>query len=72
MDISLAGGQTGIELTQEIRRSPEHLDIPIIAVTAHAYDHDRDSCLDAGCDEFVRKPIDKTVLLEHMRVLLAR
>ena len=72
MDISLAGPQTGLELTQEIRQSPAHRIIPIIAVTAHAYASDRDNCLDAGCDDFIRKPIDSAVVLSTMDRLLAR
>jgi CheY-like chemotaxis protein len=72
MDISLAGKQTGIELTQEIRRSPEHRSLPIIAVTAHAYERDRDNCLIAGCDDFIRKPISGSLLLERMEQLLRR
>ena len=72
MDISLAGRQTGIELTQEIRQSPAHRIIPIIAVTAHAYPSDRENCLDAGCDDFIRKPVSSRVLIETMERLLAR
>jgi DNA-binding response OmpR family regulator len=72
MDISLAGRQTGLELTQEIRQSAAHRSVPIIAVTAHAYDRDRDNCLDAGCDDFIRKPVNTAFLLERMRALLAR
>jgi PAS domain S-box-containing protein len=72
MDISLADRQTGIELTQEIRQSRPHRNIPIIAVTAHAYDQDRDHCLDAGCDDFIRKPVNTAFLLERMQHLLAR
>ena len=72
MDISLAGKQTGVELTQEIRLSPAYRAIPIIAVTAHAYDSDQEHCLDAGCDDFIRKPISSEVLRQRMRQLLAR
>jgi PAS domain S-box-containing protein len=70
MDISLAGGQTGLDLTREIRNSPLHSDIPIIAVTAHAYDADRRRSLDAGCDDYLRKPISSAALFKSMERLL--
>jgi signal transduction histidine kinase/DNA-binding response OmpR family regulator len=47
----------GYEATAEIRKSAMSPDVPIVAMTAHAMAEDRDRCLAAGMNDYVRKPI---------------
>ncbi|MFY9256752.1 MAG: response regulator [Fuerstiella sp.] len=53
----------GIEATMRIRSHEQGLSrIPIIALTAHAMAADKKRCLDAGMDDYVTKPIERSVL----------
>lgn len=61
----------GIEATRCLRLRHDTLQTPIIALTANATTHDREACLSAGMDEFLVKPVSKTVfsdcLARHFR-----
>jgi CheY-like chemotaxis protein len=58
MDLSLPV-LSGWEATREIKGNPQTASIPVVAVTAHAMQGDRERALAAGCDGFVAKPIDE-------------
>ena len=58
MDLSLPI-LSGWEATRQIRVEPYGAGIPILAVTAHAMQGDRERALAAGCDGFIPKPINE-------------
>ncbi len=57
MDLSLPH-KDGWTATREIKSNPALTAIPIIALTAHAMVGDREKALEAGCNDYVSKPID--------------
>ena len=70
MDMSLPV-VNGWDATRQIKGAPETSAIPVLALTAHAMDGDREKALQAGCDDFDTKPIDLPRLLEKIDKLLA-
>jgi two-component system cell cycle response regulator DivK len=68
MDMSLPGID-GWNLTQVLKSDCRTLHIPVIALTAHAMNGDRERALQAGCDEFETKPIEYARLLKKMVLL---
>jgi CheY-like chemotaxis protein len=69
MDLSLPV-LTGWEAAQQLKQSARTRDIPIIALSAHALEGERDKALAAGCDEFESKPVDLERLLEKLARLI--
>ena len=58
----------GLEATRAIKE--KHPDLPIIALTANAFDSDRQSAFDSGCDEFLSKPISSDLCLKTIAKVL--
>jgi len=70
MDMSLPV-LNGCEATRRLKASPLTRSIPIIALTAHAMNSDREQALDAGCDDFDTKPIALDRLLQKITAILS-
>lgn len=72
MDISLRGPKDGLQLTSEIRSNPKYKDIPIVGLSAHAFQRDRDNALSAGVDIFITKPAQGNFLMENLVDILKK
>jgi signal transduction histidine kinase/ActR/RegA family two-component response regulator len=56
----------GVDATRAIRTLPGYATTPILAMTANAFDEDRQLCLDAGMNDHIAKPIDQQHLFETL------
>jgi two-component system, cell cycle response regulator DivK len=65
MDLSLPV-MNGWEATRRLKANPNLSSIPVIALTAHAMKGDKESALEAGCDDYLVKPLDEDKLMEKM------
>jgi PAS domain S-box-containing protein len=62
----------GLDATREMRQLPGWADIPILALTANAFDTDRRACQAAGMNDFIAKPMDASVLYQTLLKWLGR
>lgn len=69
MDVQLPG-QDGLSLTRELKADPITAGIPVVALTAHAMNGDRELALEAGCAGYIAKPIDTRTFAGQVRQFL--
>jgi two-component system cell cycle response regulator DivK len=71
LDINIPGIH-GLDLAKELKADARLALVPIIATTANVLLGDRERCLEAGCDDYLPKPLDIRKLRDMMRSFLQR
>lgn len=67
MDINLGKDMDGIAVTKELRKMPEYVESPIIAITAFAFNGDKEEFLAAGCTDYISKPFGKSQIISLIK-----
>lgn len=67
LDINLPGKKDGVDLVKDLRKDEKYKNMPIIALTAYALAGDRERLLEAGCDEYISKPMSKKELFDKLK-----
>ena len=71
MDLSLPVID-GWEATRRLKANPELKDIPVIALSAHAMIGDEEKARQAGCDDYLSKPLDDELLFAKLVKFLGK
>jgi CheY-like chemotaxis protein len=66
MDVHLPG-MDGLSATRIIKEDPALKQIRVIALTSYAMEGDEKKAIEAGCDEYITKPIDTRTFLDTIR-----
>jgi len=71
MDIQMPA-MNGLEAASDIRKLEQQMEVehpvPIIAITAFAFEHDKQNCLDAGMNDYLTKPYRPQDLIDIIQV----
>jgi len=62
----------GYEVTRRLRKVPGLAKTPILAMTANVMKGDREKTMEAGCDGYIRKPIDIDLLPQQIAKYLSK
>lgn len=62
----------GWQATKQLKADPETAEIPVIGLTAHAMEGDREKCLAVGCDDYDTKPVNFDRLIGKIQQQLIR
>lgn len=69
LDISLPG-ISGFDVLEQLRRDPAHARLPIIMLTAHGREVEREKGMALGADDYITKPFSTQALVEKVQALL--
>lgn len=69
MDMSLPV-LDGWAATRKIKTDGDTSGIPVIGLSAHAMDGDREKALEAGCDDYLTKPVNDDILFDKLEEFL--
>ncbi|MEQ6918101.1 response regulator transcription factor [Halomonas aquatica] len=70
LDISLPG-ISGFDVLERLRADPAHARLPIIMLTAHGREVEREKGIALGADDYITKPFSTQALVEKVKTLLA-
>lgn len=71
MDIGLGEGMDGYDVTRHIRKIPGDIkDAPIIALTAHGADENKQRCIEAGMNAVLTKPLTKAQAADILKTFI--
>jgi DNA-binding response OmpR family regulator len=70
MDIAIKGRKNGLQITKEIKNSNEYKNIPVLCISAHVMETDKENALNAGVDKFLSKPVSNSVLMETINNMI--
>ena len=63
---------SGFEVCRQIKKDPETSHIKILALTGYDNKENREKIIKAGADDYIAKPVEKDVLLKHVKDLLTK
>ena len=62
----------GIEVLKRVRAEGRNRQTPIIAMTSYAMSGDRESLMAAGCDGYIEKPIDPSLVIDQINAIVEK
>lgn len=67
MDINLGEKYNGLQIAQFIKEMPENSSVPVVAITAYAFEQERIKILSEGCDDYISKPFSKKEIISKIK-----